>query len=70
VTTVRPFAIEYRGWNIEPAYVGWSATHPDFDASWDGEENGWVDNGLQVHAMTLDGVKAEVDLYIDENSNE
>ena len=58
--------LEYRGWEIEPAYVGWSATHPDFDASWEGEEDGWVGNGLCVHGMTIEQVKAEVDEKIEE----
>lgn len=58
--------ILYRGWRIDSAYVGYSAIHPDYDASWEGEEDGYIDNGLQVHAMTIDGVKAEVDAKIEE----
>ncbi|MEM6586616.1 MAG: hypothetical protein AAF692_12765, partial [Pseudomonadota bacterium] len=43
------------GWTIhegrwpEPPYT---ATHDDFDASYEGPEDGWVGNGLQVSADT------------------
>jgi hypothetical protein len=55
---------EYRGWQISEGYVGYYATHPDFDAEMD--DGQWVGNGLQVHAMTLDELRAEVDEKIEE----
>ena len=58
---------EYRGWSIEPGYIGWYATHPEFEASYEGEEDGWIGNGLQVHAMTIEAVKLEVEYYLEEN---
>lgn len=54
----------YRGWKVyqgrwpEPA---WQATHDDYDASYEGEEDGWVDNGLKASGDTLDELKAEID---------
>ena len=41
------------GWSIDPAYVGYSASHEDFDASYEGPEDGWVGNGLYCHGMTV-----------------
>lgn len=32
----------YRGWSISFEY-GWCATHPDFDASWEGNDDAWAD---------------------------
>jgi hypothetical protein len=64
----------YRGWSISFDFppipirtMDWSATHPDYDASYEGEEDGWVSNGKHVTAATLDGVKAEIDAWIEEN---
>jgi hypothetical protein len=54
----------YRGWPIEhgrwpePAFI---ATHADYDASYEGPENGWVSNGLFASGATLDAIKAEID---------
>ena len=56
--------IEYRGWTIDTAYVGYHGTHPDFDASY--EDGELVGNGLQVHGMTIDQVKAEIDDKIED----
>lgn len=57
----------YLGWEVSPAYVGWVATHPNFDASYEGPEDGWVGNGLQVNGNTLDEVHAEIRLMIEED---
>jgi hypothetical protein len=56
----------YRGWNIAPEYIGYSATHPDHEASYEGPEDGWVGNGLCVHGMTVEQVKAEIDDVMDD----
>ena len=50
----------YRGWQIEPAYVGYAAFHPTWD------EPG---HPGAVHAMTLEAVKLEVDYWIEENED-
>ena len=63
----------YRGWRIDvdpkPIPIrdfDWTATHPDYDASWEGEEDGWVDNGLKVHAATYEELLAEIDAAQDD----
>lgn len=46
----------HRGWDIEPAYVGYQAVHPDYDYCVD-----TGGNGLAVHGMTVEDVKAQID---------
>tara|TARA_Y100001951_G_scaffold105173_2_gene120414 strand:+ start:2904 stop:3137 length:234 start_codon:yes stop_codon:yes gene_type:complete len=59
----------YRGWKVyqgrwpEPA---WQAHHDDYDASYEGPEDGWIDNGLKASGDTLDELKAEIDCLQDE----
>jgi len=43
----------YRGWNIDFSYGYFTAHHDNYDASWEGDENGWVDNGLSLSERTL-----------------
>ncbi len=64
---------KYRGWTIhyDPPPIpirdfDWSATHPDYDADWKGEEDGWVDNGLAVWASTRDYLIGGIDDAQDE----
>ncbi len=64
---------KHRGWTIsyDPPPIpirdfDWSATHPDYDASYEGPEDGWVDNGLKVSADTRDALIAEIDDAQDE----
>jgi len=57
----------YKGWAIEPGYVGYTGTHPDYEA-WTEGEGEWADNGLSVHGMTVDEVKAEIDDREDERN--
>jgi hypothetical protein len=59
---------EYRGWSISFDYGYYTATSPNYDASWEGEEDGWVDNGQRVSARTLDDLRAEVDAWLEEHS--
>ena len=60
----------YRGWDIyqgrwpEPA---WSATGPNYDASYEGPEDGWVATGGHVSANTREELIREIDNYIEEN---
>lgn len=63
----------YRGWNIcyDPKPIpdrqfDWSATHPDYDASWEGEEDGYVDNGLKAFGATYEELCADIDPLQDE----
>lgn len=59
----------YHGWTIsrgrwpEPE---WSATGPDYDASYEGEETGWVDNGEKADAPSREALIAEIDAILDE----
>src|SRR5687767_12736101 len=40
----------YRGWAVSFEYGYYWATSPNYDASYEGPEDGWVDNGLRVSA--------------------
>lgn len=60
----------YRGWKIGfdmppiPCRdFDWSATHPNYDASYEGEEDGWVGTGGQVFAGTYEDLLAEIDAW-------
>jgi hypothetical protein len=60
--------VPYRGWWIQydppPIPVrgmDWQYHHDDFDASWEGEEDGYVGNGLCGHAASLAEAMAEID---------
>lgn len=61
----------YRGWDIsrgrwpEPE---WMATGPNYDASYEGPEDGWVDNGEKADAPTRAELIAEIDAWFEENS--
>jgi hypothetical protein len=61
----------HRGWLISWDYppipvrdFDWSATHPDYDGAEDANDN------RHVHAATLEGVIAEIDAWIEENSED
>jgi hypothetical protein len=60
----------YRGWKVyqgrwpEPAWLAYS---PDYDASWEGEEDGWRDNGEKAEGRTWDEVTAAIDEWFEEN---
>jgi len=62
--------IIYRGWTITPHEFlpGFGAIGPDYDASWEGEEDGWVDNGQRVGGKTVEDVKEEIDIWFEENA--
>lgn len=57
----------HRGWEITWDYGQFQATGPDYDASYEGEEDGWVDNGHRVFARTRGELIAEIDNWFDEN---
>lgn len=62
----------YRGWEVrrgrwpEP---DWMAVHPNYDASWEGEEDGWVDNGLKADAATYEALCEEIDIIEEERES-
>ena len=59
----------YRGWEITWDYGHFTATGPDYDASYEGEEDGWVDNGHRVTARTREALEQEVDAWFEEHSD-
>lgn len=69
---VTPEPDTYRGWEIrrgrwpEPE---WMATGPNYDASWEGEEDGWVDNGQKADAPTREALIEEIDIWFEENAS-
>ena len=59
---------EYRGWTVDfdmkpIPYRGadWTATHPDYDASYEGPEDGWVGSHTVLTAATEEELWAEID---------
>ena len=58
----------YRGWRITLEMDDWwYAWSPNYDASWEGEEDGWVDNGEKVSGRTLEEVYVAIDDWFEEN---
>ena len=58
----------YKGWQIYfdmppiPCRdYDWSATGPNYDASYEGEEDGWVSSGGHVHAATYEELLMAID---------
>lgn len=71
---IRKAANTYRGWTISYDHppipirdFDWGATGPNYDASYEGAEDGWVDNGEKVNAATREALIAEIDAWFDEN---
>lgn len=60
----------YREWSITWDYGHFTATGPDYDASWEGEEDGWVDNGHRVSARTRDALIEEIDAWFDNEASQ
>lgn len=58
---------EYRGWSISFDYGYYTGTGPNYDASYEGEEDGWVSNGEQCTARTMADLREEIDAYIEEH---
>lgn len=40
--------------------MDWCFIHEDYDASWEGEEDGWVSNGLAGHAESIEACVREI----------
>jgi hypothetical protein len=47
--------------HLKFGYGRWTTTHENYDASWEGEEDGWVSNGLMCEGRTLDELADEVE---------
>jgi hypothetical protein len=60
----------YRGWHIGPDVFGWTAISPNYDASWEGEESGWRDNGEKAWGRTRAECEEAVDEWFDEFGTE
>ncbi len=60
----------YRGWEVsrnrypEPS---WSAVSPNYDVSYEGPEDGWVDNGQSARADTYAELCEEIDAWFEDN---
>lgn len=59
--------IQYGEWAIhfDPPPIpvrtmDWEFVHSDYDASWEGEEDGYVDNGLSGRAESVEACKREI----------
>lgn len=67
----------YRGWSIyyDPPPIpirdfDWRAISPNYDASYEGPEDGWEDNGEKAYGRTRDELIKEIDAWFDERSDE
>lgn len=56
----------YRGWAISWDYGRYEAVSPDYDASYEGPEDGWVSNGLRAECRDIEGLYAEIDDILDD----
>lgn len=59
---------KYGRWNISFDYGYYVAYHDNYDASYEGEEDGWVDNGMKVSARTYDELIEEIKEFESESS--
>lgn len=60
----------YRGWSVSQGRwpePNWLASHPDYDASYEGPEDGWVGNGLSASADTYEALCGEIDAIMEEH---
>lgn len=53
---------------IQFEYGRWTSSHENYDASWEGEEDGWVSNGLIAEGRTLDDLEEDMRLIEEERS--
>ena len=58
----------YRGWLLDFEYGFHVATHPDFDASYEGPEDGWVGSHPKLQGRTPDDLRAEIDAWFEEQA--
>jgi len=67
MSTLEDLAGEYGEWTFSWDYGQYWAVHDNYDASYEGPEDGWVDNGLRLSSPTIDGLRAELEEYYLEN---
>ena len=58
----------YRDWRIDvnpdaPASMFWQAVHKDYDASYEGPEDGWVASHPVLYAATEKDLMVEIDCW-------
>lgn len=65
----------YRGWSLhyDPPPIpvrdfDWRATGPDYDASYEGPEDGWVSNGEQVNGNSREEVCDLIDEWFEDQA--
>jgi len=63
-------ASTHRDWIISAARwpEPWVATGPNYDASYEGPEDGWVGSSCIVYAATHAEIIAEIDIWIEEHA--
>ena len=59
---------EYRGWAIAWDYGRFTAVSPNYDASYEGPEDGWMDNSEKAEGRTREELCAEIDAWFEEHS--
>lgn len=55
-----PWTISYDPPPIPIRTMDWHFAHRDYDASYEGEEDGWVDNGLGGHEASVEACKLAI----------
>lgn len=66
--TIETVRAQFPKWKIGWDYGAWQATHDDFDASWEGEEDGYVGNGLSTSANDLESLVLEIEAIEEEHN--
>ena len=68
---IHPEHLTHRGWlmdfDLKPVpsrAFDWSATHPNYDASYEGEEDGWIGSHEVLYAATQRELMAAIDEWI------
>ena len=54
------WTIHYDPPPIPTRSMDWGFSHEDFDASWEGEEDGYVSNGLSGRGASVEDCKAQI----------
>lgn len=64
-TAIRPEAIQsdYRDFNLSFEYGYYTAVHKEYDADWQGEEDGWVGSHPILTSRTRNGLIEEIDAW-------
>ena len=65
--TIQDVRARFPDWRLEFQYGYWYAWHDGYEASWEGEEDGWVGNGLDTCGRTPADVEAEIECIIEEH---